>query len=144
MENGENLEIFPIKRSSTFFRSLVFGNVENCSGERNRFGDTSPLNLFEHFLISLWKVWYSWATYRRNKEWDPGHHDEHGWGKVDRQDERTQGSGQKNLESISAVVTWIALLFGNIFNIEYLIFNIMDWKRILHCRAQLNKHSFKF
>ena len=44
-------------------------------------------------------------TYGWNEEWDPGHHDEHGWGEVHRQDEGSKRSREVDLEPINTVVT---------------------------------------
>ena len=43
--------------------------------------------------------------YRGDEERDPAHHDEHGGGQVDGEDEGAQGSRQTDLKSIGAVVT---------------------------------------
>ena len=43
--------------------------------------------------------------YRGDEERDPAHHDEHGGGQVDGEDEGAQGPRQTDLKSIGAVVT---------------------------------------
>ena len=43
--------------------------------------------------------------YRGDKERDPAHHDEHGGGQVDGEDEGAKGPRQTDLKSIGAVVT---------------------------------------
>ena len=44
-------------------------------------------------------------TYRRYKEWDPGHHHEHRGGEIHRQDEGAQEPGEQKLEPVRPVVT---------------------------------------
>ena len=46
-------------------------------------------------------------NYRRDEERHPAHHDEHGGGKVDGQDEGTKGARETDLKSVDAVVTFI-------------------------------------
>ena len=43
-------------------------------------------------------------NYRWDKEGDPAHHDEHGGGEVDGEDERAQRSAEQNLKPVRTVV----------------------------------------
>ena len=46
-------------------------------------------------------------THRWDKEGNPAHHDKHGGGEVDGEDEGSEGSAEKNLKPVSTVVAWI-------------------------------------
>ena len=54
-------------------------------------------------LIKL--VW----IYRWNEEGDPAHHDKHGGGEVDGEDEGAQRPAQQNLKPVRTVVACISL-----------------------------------
>ena len=47
--------------------------------------------------------------YRRDKEGDPAHHDKHGGGEVDGEDEGAQRPAQQNLKPVRTVVACISL-----------------------------------
>lgn len=46
-------------------------------------------------------------THGGHEEGDPGHHDEHGGGEVDRENEGPQRPRQQDLEAVGAVVTCV-------------------------------------
>ena len=51
-------------------------------------------------------------THRWDKEGNPAHHDKHGGGEVDGEDEGAEGSAEKNLKPVSTVVAWVKRSVG--------------------------------
>ena len=47
-------------------------------------------------------------NHRWHKEGNPAHHDKHGGGEVDGEDEGTQWSAEKNLKPVCTVVAWVS------------------------------------
>ena len=46
-------------------------------------------------------------AHRWDEEGDPAHHDKHGGGEVDEEDEGAEWSAEKNLKPVSTVVAWV-------------------------------------
>ena len=46
----------------------------------------------------------NFSAHRWHEEADPGHHDEHGGGEVDREDEGAEGPREEDLEAVGRVV----------------------------------------
>jgi hypothetical protein len=58
-------------------------------------------------------------TYRGHEEGDPAHHDEHGWRKVHREDEWSQGSGRKKSRKI--MFSLIRMYNCTLYTVQYVL-----------------------
>ena len=64
------------------------------------------VNSFLYIRRSQKQKYYVIPSDRGDKEGDPAHHDEHGAGEVDGEDEGAEWPGQADLKPVHAVVAW--------------------------------------